>query len=129
MLTFLKKLLLIIGCAACFNCSSQNPEKKVCYGVSMQYVQGKEIVFPDFTLTYLGERKLDAPQSPRGYFLHRDFSITSEKEQKTISWSSGTGDLAPTDFTVANLKFSLELSHSDKLGQLGENQLVIWKML
>jgi hypothetical protein len=80
--------------------------------------------FPDFVLTYLGERHVKSPQYSRGFIYH-DFHVTSGPEAQKISWSSGTGDIGPAVFKVGAKQFALELRRSDKLGPLKENELVI----
>jgi len=82
------------------------------------------IRFPDFTLQYVGERRVTSTQYPRG-FLYRDFIVATGSERITLSWTSGTGDIGPTLFRVSGKEFGLELVHSDLLGWLKPNELVI----
>jgi hypothetical protein len=42
-----------------------------------------------------------------------------------VSWTTGTGVIDPTDFEIDGKHYQLELRHSDKLGRLNENKLVI----
>ena len=44
-----------------------------------------------------------------------------------ISWTTGTGVIDPTDFEIDGKRYLLELRHSDKLGKLQDNELVIWQ--
>ena len=64
--------------------------------------------------------------------IREDFFITISKVrtpniEKIVSWSSGTGDIGPVEFEIGDKRFLLELRHSDELGKLNENELVIWK--
>jgi hypothetical protein len=44
-----------------------------------------------------------------------------------VSWTTGTGIIDPTDFEFDGKRYHLELSHSEKLGKLKDNELVIWQ--
>lgn len=100
--------------------------EKAAYGTRVKYASGHKIEFPDFTITYAGERRQSSPTYPRG-FLYYDFKVSSGKVEKTVSWTAGTGDIGPVDFEIGGKRYSLELRHSDKLGKLKENELVIWQ--
>jgi hypothetical protein len=63
---------------------------------------------------------------PRG-FLYYDFKVRTANIEKAVSWSSGTGDIGPVQFEIAGKHYQLELRHSDKLGKLKDNELVIWQ--
>lgn len=96
------------------------------YGDKIKFWQNQPIKFTDFSLTYIGERRVTSDNFPRG-FLYRDFKLEAGKDEQTISWSSGTGDIGPTRFTVGGQNYELELGMSDKLGKLAEDELVVWK--
>ncbi len=55
------------------------------------------------------------------------FKASKGKAEKVISWTTGTGVIDPTDFEIDGKRYLLELRHSDKLGKLKENELVIWQ--
>jgi hypothetical protein len=44
-----------------------------------------------------------------------------------VSWTTGPGVIDPTDFDIGGKHCQLELRHSDKLGKLQDNELVIWQ--
>jgi hypothetical protein len=44
-----------------------------------------------------------------------------------VSWTTGTGLIGPMDFEIGSKHYQLELRHSDKLGKLQDNELVIWQ--
>ena len=92
----------------------------------MKYGSGKKIEFPDFMIEYVGERRQSSPTYPRG-FLYYDFKVSGGKTKKIISWTAGTGDIGPVAFEVGGKRYQLELRHSDKLGKLNDNELVIWQ--
>jgi hypothetical protein len=99
--------------------------KRAEYGQRVRFGIGQQLHFPDFTLTYVGERHVASEVFPRGFTYH-DFKITHGEEEAQVSWSSGTGEIGPVFFEVEGEEYQLELRYSDKLGQLAENQLVIW---
>jgi hypothetical protein len=101
-------------------------EQNVSYGTRVKYKAGQKIEFPDFAAEYLGERRQTMPVYPRG-FLHYDFRISRGKTEKVVSWTPGTGDIAPARFEIAGKNYQLELRHSDQLGKLKDNELVIWQ--
>ena len=92
----------------------------------MKYQAGQKIEFPDFTVEYVGERRKSLPVYPRG-FLYYDFKVRTANIEKVVSWSSGTGDIGPVEFEIGGKHYQLELRHSDKLGKLNDNELVIWQ--
>jgi hypothetical protein len=67
-----------------------------------------------------------ARQATKG-FLYYDFKASKGKAEKVISWTTGTGVIDPIDFEIDGKRYRLELRHSDKLGKLKENELVIWQ--
>ncbi len=94
------------------------------YQSKVAYKKGVAVKFPDFALTYLGERRVSSPKFPRG-FVYEDFRVEAAGNTQTVSWSAGTGDIGPTFFKVGSKNFALELSRSDKLGRLNEGEVVI----
>jgi hypothetical protein len=115
-------LLTFFGAASCGYAS----EQKAAYGMRVKYKAGQKIDFPDFTVEYLGERRKTLPVYPRG-FLYYDFKITRGKADKVVSWTTGTGIIDPTDFEFDGKRYHLELRRSEKLGELKDNELVIWQ--
>jgi len=96
------------------------------YGEKIKFWQNQPVKFQDFSLTYVGERKVSSDKFPRG-FVYQDFKMTVGNAEQTISWTSGTGDIAPTVFEIGGTNYELELRISDKLGKLAEDELVVWK--
>jgi hypothetical protein len=111
----------LVGCALV----ARNPVQ-VTYGVAVTCLQGQTLVFPDFNLGFVGTRRETLPQYPRG-FLYYDYNITSGGQKQTVAWTSGTGAIGPQVFQVDGENFTLERVFSDKLGKLGEDDIVIWK--
>ena len=99
---------------------------KASYGTRVKYASGKKIEFPDFTIEYVGEHRTTTPVYPRG-FLYYDFKVSKGKTEKTVSWTSGTGLIGPVQFEIGGKNYQLELRHSNKLGNLNDNELVIWQ--
>ena len=123
-------LILLVGCVLAFagpvSCGHAASEQKSSYGTRVKYRPGEKIEFPDFTIAYVGERRKSVPVYPRG-FLYYDFKVSKGKAEKMVSWTTGTGVIDPTDFEIDGKRYLLELRHSDKLGKLKENELVIWQ--
>jgi hypothetical protein len=123
-------LILLVGSAFAFagqvTCGHAASEQKASYGTRVKYRPREKIEFPDFTVEYIGERRKTVPVYPRG-FLYYDFKVSKGITEKMVSWTIGTGVIDPTDFEFDGKHYQLELRHSDKLGKLKENELVIWK--
>jgi hypothetical protein len=101
-------------------------EQRASYGTRVKYRLSEKIEFPNFTVEYVGERRKTVPVYPRG-FLYYDFKISKGNTEKLISWTIGTGIIDPTDFEFDGKRYHLELRHSEKLGKLTDNELVIWQ--
>lgn len=123
LLVVLASLLAFFGPVSCGHAAS---EQKTSYGTRVKYRAGQKIEFPDFTVEYVGEHRQSVSAYPRG-FLYYDFKVRNANVEKVVSWSSGTGDIGPVEFEISSKRFLLELRRSDKLGKLGENELVIWQ--
>jgi hypothetical protein len=123
-------LIPLVGCVLAFaspvSCGYAASEQKASYGTRVKYRPGQKIEFPDFTVEYVGDRRKSVSLYPRG-FLYYDFKVSKGKAEKMVSWTSGTGVIDPTDFEIDGKRYLLELRHSDKLGKLKENELVIWQ--
>lgn len=112
--------------SAAISCSHGNISGN--YGEITSYKKDQPVLFPDFTLTYTGERKETStfPNGKKFTFTFYDFKIKSNDEEKTISWTSGTGVIEPLDFEFAGKKFTLELRYREnEKKKLDEDELVI----
>ncbi len=116
-------LLAFIGPVSCGHAAS---EQTASYGSRVKYEVGKKIKFPDFTIEYVGERRKSGPVYPRP-FLYYDFKISQGTNEKMVPWTASTGDIGPMDFEVGGKHYQIELRHSDKLGKLKDDELVIWQ--
>jgi hypothetical protein len=116
-----------IAFAGPVSCGHAASEQKASYGTRVKYHLGKKIDLPDFTIEYVGKRRKSVPVYARG-FLYYDFKISKGKAEQIVSWTSGTGDIGPMDLEIRGKHYLLELRHSDKLGKLKENELVIWQV-
>lgn len=96
------------------------------FGAKVKFSQNVRIKFKDFSIIYIGERRVSSEKFPNG-FLYYDFKVQNQIENITLSWTSGTGEIAPTAYQIGGNTYELELAMSDKLGKLAENELVIWK--
>ena len=123
LILFLSSLLACAGPVRCGYCASA---RNASYGTRVKYATGKRIDFPNFTIEYVGERRKTLPVYPRG-FLYYDFKLRNGSTEKMVSWTSGTGLIAPMQFEIGGKHYQLELRHSDKLGKLADNELVVWQ--
>jgi len=94
------------------------------YGDKRSCSKGQHLAFPDFTIEFVGTRRVTFPQYPRG-FLYYDFNVSHGSQKQTISWTGGTGLIGPMEFQVNGKKYVLERIFSAKRGKLGESELVI----
>lgn len=94
------------------------------YGAKVKFKKDAPLQFPDFTLTYTGERKVSGPVYPRGWMVY-DFTVAAQGKTQKVSWTAGTGVIEATRFTVGGKAFDLELRGSRKHGWIGENELVV----
>jgi hypothetical protein len=118
-------LFLLIGLLGCNRALIQAPPN---YGLKIRYVVGQPLNFPDLSLEFIGQRKVDtSPEYPRG-FTYYDFKVRQGNQEQLVSWSAGTGDIGPTFFEMAGQSYQLELAASDQLGRLAEDELVLWKL-
>jgi hypothetical protein len=123
-------LIFLLGSVLAFagpvSCGHAASEQKASYGTRVKYRVGKKIEFPDFTIDYMGERRKSVPVYPRR-FIYYDFKAIKGKAEKMVSWTTGTGLIGPMDFEIGGKHYQLELRHSNKLGKLSDNELVIWQ--
>jgi hypothetical protein len=124
LILLLSGLLAFAGPVSCGHAAFA---QKASYGTRVKYRPGEKIEFPDFTIEYVGERRKTVPVYPRG-FRYYDFNVSKGKAEQIVSWTSGTGDIGPMDFEIGGKRYQLELRHSDKLGKLKHNELVIWQV-
>jgi hypothetical protein len=99
------------------------------YGGKVQFKKDVAITFPDFTVTYLGRRRVEVPVFKPG-FLYYDFLIEAPGGvRKTVSWTSGTGLIDARDFQVRGKPYCLELKGSVAYpGWLKSDEVVIWPL-
>ena len=107
-------------------CSPACSSGSVGYGAKVRFKKNVAVAFPDFDLTYLGRRHVESPRFKPG-FNFEDFRVSRGKESITVAWSSGTGLLGPQDFEFGGGYYELELRHTDKLGWLKEDEVVVVK--
>ena len=116
--------LLVLHLGTLASCYADGPSGTFAYGAKVRFGLDGTLRFPDFEMTYLGKRHVTPPQYPRGWWIH-DFKVRGKDHEQTVSWSAGTGAIGPTRFKVNGADFQVELSHSDKLGSLREDELVV----
>jgi hypothetical protein len=124
------KILLIITsfCSLFFSCGSGGDGK---YGEVVKFSQDKPVKYPDFEITFLGERKQTAnfPNGNSFTFTYYDFKVKNPSNEKDLFWTAGTGEIAPAYFTLDGVKFMLELRSAENgKKKLDNDEMVITKM-
>jgi len=122
LLSFVGAALLAGG--ALWACAPGRAPRVAAYGAKVSFRAGVPIAFPDLTLTYVGERRVESQVYPRG-FLFQDFRAEQGSEAVAVSWTSGTGVIEAADFTIGGRDFSLELRGARAHGWLGDDELVL----
>jgi hypothetical protein len=107
-------------------CIASGPEH-VSYGAKVVFTDNAPLQFADFTLTYIGTRRVRT--YPPSSFLFYDFKVVQGTESRVVSWrTAGAGEIIGYQtFAVSGTQFILELGFSNSLGKLKENELVITK--
>lgn len=94
------------------------------YGRWEKYALNVELSYPDFKLTFLGEKKVNlGPLFSKRY----EFEVKNQKESKRIFWSPGAGDIAPTIFSLSGQEYVLEMYASSAVdGRAPQDHLMLW---
>lgn len=121
-------VLPAIACVflACLAAACAIDQVTPAYGAKVRFAEGKPLTFPDLTLEYAGERRVESAQYPRGFVVH-DFVARHDGQEMPVSWSAGTGDIGPALFALVGHRYRLELDRSDDLGLLRDGELVLWQ--
>ncbi|HEY3250071.1 MAG TPA: hypothetical protein VGK25_03030 [Ignavibacteria bacterium] len=119
----LSALIFTAGC-------KKKPVYDTNYSTPVKVYKDKPVKFPDFELTYMGQRENPAitPGGTRFTELLYDFKIKNEDEEKTVSWANSVGIINPVNFEIGGNKFVIELGYSSKIKMdLDEDVIVITK--
>lgn len=123
--------LLTAFCCLFTFCRCGNKHSNPDYGEVVKFETNKPINYPDFEITYIGERKQTStfPNGNSFTFTYYDFKLKKGAEEKTISWTSGTGIIEPANFEFNGMKFQLELrSYEKEKKKLDNDEMVITKL-
>lgn len=123
LLLSLLAVALVAG-GALWACAPGRAPRVAAYGAKVSFRAGVPIAFPDLTLTYLGERRVESQAYPRGFLFH-DFRAERGSEAVTVSWTSGTGVIDSADFTIGGRAYALELRGARAHGWLDDDELVL----
>lgn len=111
---------VLAGMTAC----SQSADPS--YGEPVRYALGREVVFPDFSIRYLGERHVKSAIFKPG-FIYYDFEVTSGSESRKVSWSSGTGVIDSSSFEIGGKPYELELRGTvARRKWLKDDEMILW---
>ncbi len=119
-------IIILFVLSSVISCNLQKTSAD--YGEITTFSKDKSIRFPDFELTYIGERKQTStfPNGNTFTFTYYDFKLKNDKEEKTISWSAGAGEIGPANFEFTGKKFMLALMYWEKEKKyLDEDELII----
>jgi hypothetical protein len=111
-------VLLLPACAA--------EPKLAPYGQPVRFAKNRVIEFHDFTVRYLGQRRVSSPVFKPG-FLYYDFEVAGRGGPQTVSWSSGTGVIDAASFKVDGRPYELELKATvARKGWMRDDEMVVW---
>ena len=120
-------MAVLICLATLAGCREQiptpSPDTQPSYGIKIDYAEGRQIKFPDFTIEFVGEK---APRSYEKYPRH-EFRVTRGDEVQEVSWGRDRGDIGRVRFKVGDDNYLMELIGSQEYGFIGKNVMVIWK--
>jgi hypothetical protein len=121
-----RRIILFLALVVMIVPAVRAAEKMAGFGEIVRFAKNHEVTFPDFGMTYRGERRVSDPVFKPG-FTYYDFEVRSAKGRQTVSWSSGTGEIGSVSFTVDGHPYELELRGSVlKKGWLREDEMVVW---
>jgi hypothetical protein len=72
----LRLMILLITLFGLFSCMAAPAPVMADYGLAYPFRTGAILRYPDFTLTYVGERRVSSDLFPNG-FLYHDFSVVT----------------------------------------------------
>jgi hypothetical protein len=101
-------------------------EKVAPYGAPVRFSKNRDVEFRDFSLRYLGARRIENSEFRPG-FVYEDFEVRRDGRTQKVSWSSGTGVIDSASFEFAGRPYELELRGSvAQKGWLREDEVVVW---
>jgi len=127
--TLFKRLPLytiILGLIACTEAPPDKPGFSA-YGKPINYLQQKPIIFPDFSLRYLGDLKThDANQIAYDADYNHQFEVTNDSETIRVTWSDYNNTKHYERFSIGNKPYYLRMKSSYfQNRQLNPGELVV----
>lgn len=95
------------------------------YGTEVIYHLDEQLQFPDFAVTFQGERSEPVDIAP-GKFVYFDFKISNGDLQEKVSWTPGTGALSPVKFIFNGQTYLLNHGFIHTLGPPMVNTVTVW---
>lgn len=123
--TFLAPLVVLVGALlACAGTEVSTFSGPRGFGERIAIPVGTTVALPDFTVRRDGPKRKVLPGFGREVSFEA-FTVTAGADEIAVNWSPGTGLFAPARFSVQGRRFALERMHSESLGRLGEDDIVI----
>ena len=94
------------------------------YSRRVRFALNQTVVFPDFTLRYIGQTHVKSAVFLPS-FTYENFVVSAGGHEQTVQWCGGTGIPFPSAFKVGRKLFQLELYGSLRFGSIGAGKLVI----
>ena len=79
------------------------------YGDILNFEEIDSFELPDFTITFLGETKVENAHYVNKYFVYYDYEIKNAKDSIIVSWTPGTGLVSPGNFEFGGKKWVLDV--------------------
>lgn len=79
------------------------------YGDILNFKEADSFELPDFTITFLGETKVENAHYVNKYFVYNDYEIKGGAESIIVSWTPGTGFVSPGNFEFVGKKWVLDV--------------------
>ena len=121
LLVLVSMLLMATGCVAFFVPAQAE------YGAEISFAPGRAVLYPDFTLDYIGQHRVVVDKYPRG-FLFYDFRISRGDVTQDVAWTDGTGAIEPADFAFGGAPYTLEVTDRSGMEPFTMGRLVVQKV-
>jgi len=79
------------------------------YGNILNFQEADSFELSDFTISFLGETKVEKDNYVNKYFVYYDYEIKNGADSIIVSWTPGTGFVSPGNFEFGGKKWVLDI--------------------